>query len=669
MRSNEMLHLSDVREAFRGMETLLQPSRWVEVVRVARGDLLRRPATGMAVLALFLLVFMFRAKMIATQTRLCQPPMRGQPASFLRYASAFAITFIVSARWPVLLMAFGYRLMYASGSTPWTQSVGTACVTTVVFVWGCELIREMGRREGIGERLFGWSQEVTASIRGTLEISLLIGTPLFAILQLTQFGGSPQLEALQRLLFIMILLVCGLQIGWMARPNGKMMATLMIISPNAMVCRLRRPIWMFATAAPLGFAIMSLVGYHFSAYQLSGRLAETGAAIVGMIVLYSLALSWLDVNGYNRALSNAVAASSPATLESGSAKIDDSVGLESEPGTTAVIHETACREFQDLLHYACVIALVCGGWFIWAEVLPALRILDRVELWQNLETIAETVVGEDGTESIRTHEHRVPTTLTDVLTAIVICIGTIMVGRRLPGLLELTLLDRLPVDQGGRQAIAILVRYAATVAGLLLACSVIRLSWSSVQWLAAAMTVGLGFGLQEIFANLVSGLIILFERPIRAGDLVTVGDLTGNVTHMRMRATTITDYDRRELIVPNKKFITDNVINWTLSDPISRVVLPVGVAYGSDITRVQDILMRIARQSPMVLSEPEPTTLFKGFGDSTLDMELRVFIAKRDFYVNVVNEINGAINREFCAPVSRSPSRNATSTSRAWLPP
>jgi potassium efflux system protein len=269
MRSNEMLHLSDVCEAISGMKTLLLPSRWVEVIRVARGDLLRRPATGMAVLALFLLVFMFRAKMIATQTRLCEPPLQGQPASFLRYASAFAITFIVSARWPVLLMAFGYRLMFASGTTPWTHSVGAACITTVVFVWGCELIREMSRRNGIGEKLFGWSEEVTASIRGTLELTLLIGTPLFAILQLTQFGDSPPLETLQRLLFITILLVCGFQIGWLARPDGKMMATLMALSPNALVCRLRRPIWIFATAAPLGFAIMSLIGYHFSAYQLS----------------------------------------------------------------------------------------------------------------------------------------------------------------------------------------------------------------------------------------------------------------------------------------------------------------------------------------------------------------------------------------------------------------
>jgi potassium efflux system protein len=203
------------------------------------------------------------------------------------------------------------------------------------------------------------------------------------------------------------------------------------------------------------------------------------------------------------------------------------------------------------------------------------------------------------------------------------------------------------MEPGGREAMAIIVRYVATVVGLLLACNVIRLSWSSVQWLAAAMTVGLGFGLQEIFANLVSGLIILVERPIRVGDIVSVGDVTGTISRMQMRATTVTDYDRRELIVPNKKFITDNVINWTLSDPISRVVLPVGVAYGTDVNRVRDILLRIARESPFVLDEPAPNTLFKSFGDSTLNVQLMVFIPQRSVYIDVVNELNGAIAREF----------------------
>ncbi len=257
-------------------------------------------------------------------------------------------------------------------------------------------------------------------------------------------------------------------------------------------------------------------------------------------------------------------------------------------------------------------------------------------------------IDADGKDSFRIVDQSVSTTLTDVLVALLVCVVTLMVGRRLPGVLELVLLEHLPIETGGRQAIAILARYFATAVGLLIACSIIRLSWSSVQWLAAAMTVGLGFGLQEIFANLVSGLIILFERPIRVGDIVSVGDVTGTVTRMQMRATTVTDYDRRELIVPNKKFITDNVINWTLSDPISRVVLPVGVAYGTDVEQgPRESCCGSPNECPYVSTSHAPNTLFKGFGDSTLNMQLMVFIPQRSVYVEVVNNLNNAIAREF----------------------
>ena len=175
----------------------------------------------------------------------------------------------------------------------------------------------------------------------------------------------------------------------------------------------------------------------------------------------------------------------------------------------------------------------------------------------------------------------------------------------------------------------------------------IGFSWNSVQWLVAAMSVGLGFGLQEIFANFVAGIIILLERPIRVGDFVTVNETTGFVTKIQLRATMIIDYDRRELIVPNKKFITDDVINWTLSDSITRIVVPVGIAYGSDTRLAQSILLRVARDNSDVLRDPRPDVLFSSFGTSSLDFELRVHIGNREKYYSVLHQLNMAIDQEF----------------------
>ncbi|GAA4469250.1 mechanosensitive channel MscK [Novipirellula rosea] len=649
IRSSDAIAAKDLREAYKGFASLMAPSKWIEVAQVFAGDMLRRPVIMVFLASSFLLLLLFHAQMLAAVRRLSQPPEPGTEASFLRYAAAFGITVFLSVRWPLLLLAAGCRLRMASGSTEWTQAVGDACVTTVLFLWACSMVRELSRREGVGERVFKWSPTALAKVRNVVDLTVFVGTPVFALLQLTQFSEVAEMRSLQRLLFISILAFVGLQIGWLVRPWGPFMLCLQREDSTSMTYRLRHPIWLAVTGAPIAFAILSLVGYHFSAYHLSGRLAETGIALVAIIVMYSLAICWLEVNGFNRALAKQIAAEEEQakSLEvlATSPNSDDD---DSESDTLAPIdlQETVNSEFCDLLRWGSVMLLICGGWIIWSDVLPALRVLDRVVLWTNIETIAETVVDRQGYQSVVMTDRSVPTTLTDAIAAILVIMATMMIGRRLPSVLALTVLDRLPLESGTHQAVSILVRYAATIAGILFACQVIRLSWSSVQWLAAAMTVGLGFGLQEIFANLVSGLIILFERPIRVGDMVTVGDLTGNVSRMQMRATTITDFDRREMIVPNKKFITDNVINWTLSDPISRIVLPVGVAFGTDVAHVQRILLKIAERNPSVMKEPAPSTLFKGFAESTLDIRLHVFIPKRDVYTVVLNELNSAIVSE-----------------------
>jgi potassium efflux system protein len=171
--------------------------------------------------------------------------------------------------------------------------------------------------------------------------------------------------------------------------------------------------------------------------------------------------------------------------------------------------------------------------------------------------------------------------------------------------------------------------------------------WSNIQWLVAAVGLGLGFGLQEIFANFVSGLIILFERPIRVGDTVTVGNISGVVSRIRIRATWITGFDRKELVVPNKEFVTTQLVNWSLSDAISRVEIRVGIAYGSDTEKAIELLQDAADANPDVLRDPAPSVLFRGFGDSSLDFELRAFSPDMERRLPIVHALHMAIDRSF----------------------
>ena len=142
-------------------------------------------------------------------------------------------------------------------------------------------------------------------------------------------------------------------------------------------------------------------------------------------------------------------------------------------------------------------------------------------------------------------------------------------------------------------------------------------------------------------------MIVLFERPFRVGDTVTVGDTSGTVSRIRIRATTITDWDRRELIVPNKEFITGKLINWSLSDPILRIKIPVGIAYGSDTDLAEKLLLNAARENPFALKEPEPSAIFVGFGDNSLNFEVRAFINNINNWYPMVHKLNRQINHEF----------------------
>jgi len=146
--------------------------------------------------------------------------------------------------------------------------------------------------------------------------------------------------------------------------------------------------------------------------------------------------------------------------------------------------------------------------------------------------------------------------------------------------------------------------------------------------------------LQEIFANLVSGIILLFERPIRVGDTVTIGNVTGNVCRIQMRATTLIDSDLKELIVPNKTFITSQLTNWTLSDATTRIVLPIGIAFGSDVEFSHALMLKTVKETPLILEEPEAFVVFVGFGESTLDFSIRAFVSNPINRWHVIHDLN-----------------------------
>jgi potassium efflux system protein len=220
---------------------------------------------------------------------------------------------------------------------------------------------------------------------------------------------------------------------------------------------------------------------------------------------------------------------------------------------------------------------------------------------------------------------------------------TAQLVRNLPALLELAILQHLDLTPGTGYAISTITKYLLILFGTLLSFSMLGIEWAKFQWLVAALGLGLGFGLQEIFANFVSGLIILFEKPVRIGDTVTIRDLTGSVTKINTRATTISDWDRKEIIVPNKAFITEQFINWSLSDAITRVVLTVPAPAETNSEEVTDVLLAAARRCKLVLETPSPEVYLVDIQQGIQIFELRIYAADMDHRMPLRHEIHQLI--------------------------
>ncbi|MBP6819944.1 MAG: mechanosensitive ion channel family protein [Acidobacteria bacterium] len=197
-----------------------------------------------------------------------------------------------------------------------------------------------------------------------------------------------------------------------------------------------------------------------------------------------------------------------------------------------------------------------------------------------------------------------------------------IVAGKLRKWLVLRVLVKTKLDLGARQAIGSITRYLAILIGLLVALQTVGIDLTTLNVVAGAVGIGVGFGLQNIANNFISGLIILFERPIKIGDRIEVGGVDGDVVEIGARSTTVLTNDKISIIIPNSKFITDNVTNWSHTDPRVRFHMKVGVAYGSDVREVEKLLIEVARANPNVISDPPPKVWFRGFGDSSLDFEL-----------------------------------------------
>lgn len=452
------------------------------------------------------------------------------------------------------------------------------------------------RPNGIAERHFHWPEEVTFTLFNQTRWLSLIIFPLLAIATIAEH--QPEYLSKDSLGLFAVILAFGSMtvILWRLLLTGPVRKHYSIF---------RQMMAIGLTLLPLSLVVAIGLGYYYTALKLTDRLINTFYVVLIWIVVEAVLARGLAVAARRLAYQRAAAMRAQTIKEGGE-------GGEFVHEPTLDL-EQVNEQSMRLIRVALYALLGLGLYWVWADLLTVFSYLDHFTLYEYSSGIGATAT-------------LLPLSLGDLIGALLIVAVTILLALNLPGLLEVLVLSKLELAQGTAYAATTLLSYSIFGIGTVSTLAVLGVSWDKLQWLVAALSLGIGFGMQEIFANFISGLIILFERPIRIGDTVTIGTLSGTVSRIQIRATTITDFDRKEIIVPNKAFITGQLINWSLTDTVTRVVLSIGLSGDTDTQQARALILQVLKSNPRVLNEPAPHVFFMNITSGTFNYDIRFFV-------------------------------------------
>jgi potassium efflux system protein len=488
--------------------------------------------------------------------------------------------------------------------------------------------RHLTLEKGILILHFRWPKEPVQRVWGQFRTLLLVLIPSFFVQGMANsYQEHAVYDSLGRLAFIIGALWLLL---FFARLNRERLPLTWGQADMTKPHLLHHFIWNSLMLAPLLAVLGSLFGYFYTSRILLRQLELSLLAGLGCLLVYYLAHRWMLIQ--RRRLAFDRAKSKRAEILAQREREDDDLSSEipdavEEPELDL---DTISAQSLGLVRTLLMLGFTMLVVVQWSDLNSAFSFLSSIEVWQ----VSSKVAGIEQLSAI---------TLQDLMLTAFAFILTVVTARNLPGLMELTLLQHLSLSPGTGFALTTVSKYLVILIGALTGFSMLGIDWSKTQWLVAALSVGLGFGLQEIFANFVSGLIILFEKPIRLGDTVTIRDLTGTVTKIKTRATTIVDWDRKEIIVPNKAFITEQFINWSLSDAITRVKLRIRIGLTQEPKRVQQLLEQCVQESTLVLDTPTPEVFLIEFTDSALIYEIRLYVNNMDHRMPITHEVHSLI--------------------------
>lgn len=513
--------------------------------------------------------------------------------------------------------AFFFLAAYACRTAPWPRSIAVPLEFTLQ---ACGVLAAVDRLAARLLRPGGWAEEtmrlpsdMTRQLNRAILIVVLAAAVFLIPEQLLHRGliapdGRPvPASRLTRLFSIAFEISAAVVAIGLARRRSPLLAWLARVpSVWALPGKNQRATMLLAIVGSATIIVLDVRGYCFTARRLSFAVLQSSAIVLGCALIHWIIIRTIDKHSWRW------------------------VRKKSGYGDAAEVEElnrpeelaAKLRGLTGVIVPLIGLALAAS---VWDLDLALFHTLGGIRVWP--------VGGE------------VWVTVADLFQGVVIAVVSAGILRYMSTFFAVVIFPRMRDDPGVQFAALTLCRYAVLCLGTLSALSSIRLGFEKIGVVVAALGVGLGFGLQEIVSNFICGLILLLERPIRVGDVVTVAGMTGKIDRINIRATTLINADNHSLIVPNKEFVTGSLTNWTHKDKVVRVLLNVGAAYGVDPDRVSGILLDLAAADPDVLKNPAPSSFLESLGDSALNFSLCVHVPDPGLASRVRHRLYGAIQR------------------------
>lgn len=615
--SSESINSNYFADLYKAFKWFLSPRNWLGLLKntatIAWQNL---PLTFLTILISALLPILWRwAK--RELVKIAEKVGKIYTDDFNYTLKALGYTLILALPLPVFCYYFGWFLSIESQVTDFSKVIGQGLQSAAAPLFVLQFLFRLFATNGIAVKHFQWQLANAQLIHAqTGWLRFVVVPNMFIIGSVTAANSGNYNDSLGRLALVVLLIALSVFFAKLLNPNTGLLRDYLKAHPEEWLAKLRYLWYPLFVGSPLIIVGFAVAGYYLSAVELQQKLVITVRLIFVIVIIHELVMRWLTFANRKLALKNARQKRKAAALSEKQLISEDAVSgddpalpIDEQLIDIPTINAQTIKLLIGMLGFC----LIVGIWMIWSNILPAFSFLDRIVLWEHIST-------QDNQQVLQ------PVTLTNlIMTGLYVFILVISV-RNFSGVMELLLFTRLSIAAGGRYAVNQLAKYLIIAIGFICIANELGGSWSQVQWLVAALSVGLGFGLQEIFANLVSGIILLFERPIRVGDTVTINNVTGKVSRIQMRATTVLDFDQKELIVPNKTFITNQFVNWTLTNNTTRIVIPVVIAEGSDVELAQKVMVEAVRATSLVMEDPAPSVAFNGFGERGLEFSIRVFV-------------------------------------------